>query len=85
MINYLITYSKILIFYRNIYILIMKALHLAIKNNKYLKKEVLHIKCLFHFSQMIKRKLFNIGICKKKLNKKAIEILRNIELVCLLI
>ena len=61
-----------------------KALHLAIKNNKYLKKEVLHIKCLFHFSQMIKRKLFNIGICKKKLNKKAIEILRNIEIICFL-
>ena len=42
-----------------------KALHLAIKNNKYLKKDVLHIKCLFHFSQMIKRQLFKIGICKK--------------------
>jgi hypothetical protein len=33
---------------------------------------------------MIKRQLYKIGYSKKKLNKSAIEILRNIELICFL-
>ena len=34
-----------------------KAIAISIKNNIYIKNDVIHIKCLFHFSRMIKCKL----------------------------
>ena len=61
-----------------------KALCIAIKNHDNLKNDIIHIKCLFHFSQMIYRKLYKIGYTKKKLNKTTVEIIRNIELICFL-
>lgn len=58
-----------------------KALSSAIKKNKITKDTTIHIKCLFHFSQMISKKLSKAGMFKKKLNKISLEILRNIELL----
>ena len=57
-----------------------KAIYLAIKNNIHLK-DTIHSKCLFHFSQMVRKRLKKIGYCKNKLNKNSIEIIRNIELL----
>ena len=59
-----------------------KAMGLAIKNNKYFKKNLIHTRCFFHFSKMIRGKLTQTGLTNKKLNFKACEILKNIELLC---
>ena len=59
-----------------------KALQVAIKNNKFFGNTVIHTKCLFHFAQMIKRELIKTGICKNKMNKNSLEILRIIEIIC---
>ena len=56
----------------------------AIKTNSYTKDNTIHLKCLFHYSQMIARRLKSVGLFKKKLNKKAIEIIRNLELLVFL-
>ena len=56
----------------------------AIKSNSYTKDNTIHLKCLFHYSQMIARRLKSVGFFKKKLNKKAIEIIRNLELLVFL-
>ena len=44
-----------------------------------MKNNTIHLKCLFHFSQMLIRKLSNLGFKKKKPNKQHIEIIRNIQ------
>ena len=36
-----------------------KSFYLVINNNKYFKDKIIHSKCIFHFSQMIKKKLSN--------------------------
>jgi len=59
-----------------------KAIHAAIKENNQFSKDIIHSRCFFHFSQMIRGKLTKCGLCKKKMNKKAIEIIKNIELLC---
>ena len=46
------------------------------------KSLVINSKCLFHLGQMIIKQLNKIGYHKKKFNKKAIEILRNNEILC---
>ena len=56
----------------------------AIKTNSITKENTIHLKCLFHFSQMIARHLKSYGFLKKKLNKKSIEIIRNLELLVFL-
>lgn len=40
-----------------IYTDLKKVLQVAIKNNKYFGNIAIHTKCLFHFSQIIKRQL----------------------------
>ena len=60
------------------------ALTAAIKKNDYMKNNTIHLKCLFHFSQMLIRKLSNLGFKKKKLNKQLIEIIRNIQILVFL-
>ena len=47
-----------------------KAIQKAICQNKYFKKTIIHSRCLFHYSKMIRGKLQKIGYCKRKLNKK---------------
>ena len=61
-----------------------KAMALAIKNNKYFKKTLIHSRCFFHYSKMIRGKLAKAGLAKKKLNCKSCEILKNVELLCFL-
>ena len=58
-----------------------KALHLGIKENKY-TQNALNIKCFFHYTQMIRKKLSSCGICKLKSNKISLEIIRNIQMLC---
>ena len=59
-----------------------KAISLAIKEIKCFDKNIIHSRCFFHFSQMVKNKLSKVGIFKKKMNKLSIEIITNIELLC---
>ena len=59
-----------------------KALKETINKNIYFKDNIIHSKCFFHLSQMIMKKLKPTKLCNKKLNKKAIEILRNLEILC---
>ena len=59
-----------------------KAIHSSIKNNKYFKDKTIHIKCFFHYTKMIRQHLLKTGICNKKLNKLAIEIIRNLQILC---
>ena len=40
------------------------------------------ISCFFHFSQCLYKKLIKYNIIKKKLSKRAFELLRNYELIC---
>ena len=50
------------------------------KKNKYAKDNTIHLKCMFHFSQILK--LSKLGFFKRKLNKQAIEIIiRNAQLL----
>lgn len=63
-ITYLYDYFKFL--HKIIHSDFEKAMAIAIKNNIYIKNDLIHIKCLFHFSQIIKLKLTQIGYIKKK-------------------
>ena len=57
-----------------------KSMSLAIK--KVFGSKILHSRCFFHFSQMIRAKLQKIGYSEKKLNKNNSELIRNIEMLC---
>lgn len=59
-----------------------KALQKAISNIIYFKDNVIHSRCFFHFSQMIREKLQETRICKIKLNRYTYEIISNVELIC---
>ena len=47
-------------------------------------KNAIHVKCLFRYSQMIKKQLNKSGLFKRKLMKYSLEIIRNIEIICFL-
>ena len=59
-----------------------KAIQIAIKNYKNFNKNIIHSRCLFHYSKMIRGKLAQAGLCKKKLNILSIEIISNLEIMC---
>ena len=59
------------------------ALRKAIMKNMHTKNAI-HVKCLFHYSQMIKKQLNKSGLFKRKLTKYSLEIIRNIEIICFL-
>ena len=61
-----------------------RAIEKAIKINKYFDDTMIHSRCFFHFSQMVRKKLYQSGIYNKKFNKIGFEILSNIELLCFL-
>ena len=42
-----------------------KAISIEIKENKFFDKNIIHSRCFFHFSQMLKNKLSKTGILKK--------------------
>ena len=52
----------------------------ALRDCHSFKKKPYIICCIFHFSQIILKKLKEFKIIKKKLNKKGYEILRNLEI-----
>jgi len=60
------------------------SLALAINENKNIADDIIHTRCFFHYSQMVKRNLSKTGIFKKKMNTLSIEIISNIELLCFL-
>ena len=49
-----------------------------------MKNNTIHLKYLFYISQMLIKKLSNLGFKKKKLNKQLIEIVRNIQILVFL-
>ena len=49
-----------------------------------MKNNTIHLKYLFYISQMLIKKLSNLGFKKKKLNKQLIEIIRNIQILVFL-
>ena len=54
----------------------------ALKDCHSFKKKPYIICCIFHYSQCILKKLKEYKIIKKKINKHAYEILRNLEFLC---
>ena len=57
------------------------ALEQAIKKSEFFDKNLLHIKCFFHFIKSLREKLKKIGSNKKGLNKESMNILNNLELI----
>ena len=60
------------------------SLTLAIKENKNIGNNLIHTRCFFHYSQMIKKNLSKTGLCKKKNHHLSVEIISNLELLCFL-
>ena len=52
------------------------------KKSDFFNKDIVHLKCFFHFAKSIREKLKKIGGNKKGLKKKTTNILNNIELIC---
>ena len=57
------------------------ALEQAIKKSEFFDKNLLHIKCFFHFVKSLREKLKKIKSNKKGLNEETINILNNLELI----
>ena len=57
------------------------ALDLAIKKSDFFNKDIVPLKCFFHFAKALREKLKKIGGNKKGLNKKTSNILNIIELI----
>ena len=79
--KFLIIYLKILDLNQKFYILILKFLSHAIKQNKNIGEVLIHTHCFFHYSSMIKKNLGKSGIYKKRLNKLSVEIITNLEIL----
>ena len=79
------TYTKIFEFLNKLYGFSPKIIHTdfesaiikAIETSTFFISKPLHSTCIFQFSKAIK-KMINFGICNTKLNKKNLEILRNL-------
>lgn len=56
----------------------------AIKNCNLFNKKPYVIPCLFHYAQSIMRKLKAVKLFKKKVNKRSLEWLYNLEILCFL-
>ena len=59
-----------------------QAIEKALNENKNINNGLIHSRCFFHFSKMIRSKLEKNVICTKKLNKLSYEIISNIEQLC---
>ena len=85
-----ISYTKIFSYLKENYSFYPKVIHLdyeaplrnAIINSGVFEEKPLLVSCFFHFSANIRRKMEKLKITGKNFNKMAIEILRNIELLC---
>ena len=85
-----ISYTKIFSYLKENYFFYPKVIHLdfetplrnSIINSGIYEQKPLLVSCFFHFSANVRRKMEQLKITGKKFNKSAIEILRNIELIC---
>lgn len=59
-----------------------KAISLALNDNIEMKNNLIHTRCFFHFSNMLKKQLTKSGIFKRKMNRLSIEIISNLEILC---
>ena len=58
------------------------SLALAIKESKFFRNKILHIRCLFHLIKAIRDKCKSLGLCNKKLSKEMYAVIKNIEIIC---
>ena len=59
-----------------------KALTNALNSEELYNPKPIIVHCFFHFSQIIIKKMKNLGIIKSRMNKYSFSILKNIELIC---
>ena len=59
-------------------------LYKALRNKNLFNNDCIIIRCFFHFSQALIRKMKQLKIIQKKLNKESFEILLNIQIICFL-
>ena len=59
-----------------------KSISIALKNSKFFKNDIIHIKCFFHFIKSIREHLKKYTKNKRYLTKINYEILKNIEIIC---
>ena len=59
-----------------------KSLGIAIKKANFFDREIINIKCFFHFVKSLMGKLKKYGYCKKNNTKEIYTILNNIKLIC---
>ena len=57
------------------------ALYSVFDNKKIYENEVIHAFCYFHYIKAIREKVISLKISKNKLNKKAYELIKNIEII----
>lgn len=87
-----ISYERILNFLKenyNYYPIIIHhdyeyALYSSYDNNKIYEYKIKHVFCYFHYLNAIFDKMKKLKICKRKLNKKSYEIIKNIEILSFL-
>ena len=59
-----------------------KSISIALKNSKFFKNDIIHIKCFFHFIKSIREHLKKYTKNKRYLTKINYEILKDIEIIC---
>ena len=85
----IISYERIISFLKENYNFVPKIIHTdyeyalykAFDNTKIYEKGVIHIFCYFHYIKAIREKMKTLKLTSKKLNKKAYEVLKNIEIL----
>ena len=60
------------------------ALYKALRNKNLFNNDCIIIRCFFHFSQALIRKMKQLKIIQKRLSKEGFEILLNIQIICFL-
>ena len=60
------------------------ALSVAIQESKFFNNQIIHVRCLFHLIKSIRDKIKKLELSNKKLNKQSFELIKNIEIICIL-
>ena len=84
------SFNKIFSYLNNMYEFNQRIVHIdysvsltkSLKEGGFFKKKPIIVHYFFHYMQAILKKMKNLKMVKTKLNKRAFEIIRNIELVC---
>ena len=58
------------------------ALYKAVSRKDLFNNDYIIVSCFFHFSQTVIRKMKQLKIFQKKINKSGYEILINIQIIC---